>query len=122
MSPLTLAFLPLLILTVATGYGLARRRFNALRLPWKPSGVENAVIGVYALLLSFAFYMSGNASRETTTLVHEHSDALAMLYREAALLPERDAEAVRDHVQRILALEVRSMALDGDARRSVGPR
>src|SRR5882672_4968705 len=55
----------LLLLSIAGGYILARCQYLKKQKAWKPSGTENAIIGFYSLLLSFALLTSGNAHKRT---------------------------------------------------------
>jgi hypothetical protein len=115
----SLVFLLFLATSVAAGYLYARWRYIGPSRPWKPTGVENGIVGLYGLLLSFAFLMSGNASREHDQVVYEHNDSFAMLFREARLLPSQDGDAVRSQVRRIMALEVQSIGSDESEREAI---
>lgn len=72
----------LLLTSVAGGYWYARRRYFKKQRSWKQSGTENAIIGFYGLLLSFALLISGNAHRDRINIVNAHGDALEAIYRE----------------------------------------
>ncbi|MBL0743938.1 hypothetical protein [Chryseolinea lacunae] len=76
---------PLVLLaSVAGGYWYARRRYYKKQRSWKQSGTENAIIGFYGLLLSFALLISGNAHRDRVNIVNAHGDALEAIYREGS--------------------------------------
>ncbi|MCC6407966.1 MAG: hypothetical protein IT453_12450 [Planctomycetes bacterium] len=115
-SLLMLLFVPALALVVVLGIRLARRRSERVGPPWKPSGLESNLIIFYGFLLSFVFFLSGNAHRENVGLVHDQAEALAMIHREAELLPPADGDAVRAAVRAILEIEVRETRSDDDAR------
>lgn len=113
---LTALFLPVLALVVVAGVVLARRRLQRAGATWNSSKLESSLIGVYGFLLSFGFYLSGTVHRESTELVHEQSAELAMLHREASLLPPADAEAVHACIRGILSAEVKTARTDDEAR------
>lgn len=57
-----------LIGSVLAGYLVARYRYHDKNIAWKASGIENGIIGLFALLLSFTLLMSGNIQRERTAI------------------------------------------------------
>lgn len=78
----------LLVLSVLAGYLIAETNYRKKSQEWKSSGVESAVIGIFALLLSFTFLTSGNASRERSVNIHNESDAVANLRRESLFMSD----------------------------------
>ena len=101
----TLAYPVSLLLAVALGYLVAEVNYRRRGRIWKPSGIENALITIFGLLLSFTLLSSNNTLKERTALIHQSSDAMAELYRESQLLPTT-GPAVRDLLQQFLALEL----------------
>ena len=94
-----------LLLAVALGYLVAEVNYRRRGQIWKPSGIENALITIFGLLLSFTLLSSNNSLKERTALVHQSSDAMAELYRKSQLLPAA-GPAVRDLLRQFLALEL----------------
>ena len=101
----TLAYPVSLLLAVALGYLVAEVNYRRRGKIWKPSGIENALITIFGLLLSFTMLSSNNSLKERTALIHQSSDAVAELYRESQLLPTT-GPAVRDLLHQFLALEL----------------
>ena len=101
----TLAYPVSLLLAVALGYLIAEVNYRRRGKIWKPSGIENALITIFGLLLSFTLLSSNNSLKERTALIHQSSDAVAELYRESQLLPTT-GPAVRDLLHQFLALEL----------------
>jgi hypothetical protein len=101
-----LAYPVSLVLAVLVGYVVAELYYRRRGRIWKPSGIENALITIFGLLLSFTLLASNNALRERTALIHQSSDAVAELYRESQLLPAPGRAAVRAFLLRFLALEL----------------
>ena len=102
----TLAYPVSLLLAVALGYLVAEVHYRRRRKIWKPSGIENALITIFGLLLSFTLLSSNNTLKERTVLIHQSSDAVAELYRESELLPAAGPAIVRSLLLRFLALEL----------------
>lgn len=86
--------------SVATGYFVARKRYVQKGRKWSPSGIESAVVGFYALVISFTLSAAYNASRERNALVHAQGDAIAQLHREAFFLPDPLQSEVRSFLVR----------------------
>ena len=102
----TLAYPVSLLLAVALGYLVAELNYRRRGRIWKPSGIENALITIFGLLLSFTLLSSNNTLKERTVLIHQSSDAVAELYRESELLPAAGPAIVRGLLLRFLALEL----------------
>ena len=102
----TLAYPVSLLLAVALGYLIAEVNYRRRGKIWKPSGIENALITIFGLLLSFTLLSSTNTLKERTVLIHQSSDAVAELYRESELLPAAGPAIVRGLLLRFLALEL----------------
>jgi len=102
----TLAYPASLLLAVAVGYVFAEVNYRRRGRIWKPSGIENALITIFGLLLSFTLLSSNNSLKERTVLIHQSSDAVAELYRESELLPAAGPAIVRGLLLRFLALEL----------------
>lgn len=101
----TLLVLPSIVLSVFAGRLAVRRRARRSDT-WSSSGLESSLIGVFGFLLSFAFFLSGGAHRESLALVHDQVAVLAKLHREADLLSPADAVALRQAVRTVLECEV----------------
>ena len=56
----TLAYPVSLLLAVALGYLIAEVNYRRRGKIWKPSGIENALITIFGLLLSFTMLSSNN--------------------------------------------------------------
>ena len=102
----TIVYSLLLLLSIAGGYVLARSQYLKKQKAWKPSGTENAIIGFYSLLLSFALLSSGNANKERTNLIHQHADALGAIYRESKLSSDSVTGIVRERLVAILTTKL----------------
>lgn len=48
---------------------------------WKPLGMENGIVGFYALLTSFTLVQSGNMARDRELMVHTVADDLSEILR-----------------------------------------
>jgi len=105
----TIIYSLLLLLSIAGGYILARNQYLKKQKAWKPSGTENAIIGFYSLLLSFALLSSGNANKERTNLIHQHADALSAIYRESTLSPDSVTRVIRERLVAILTAKLESV-------------
>lgn len=102
----TVAYPVSLLVMVAVGYFLAERNYRRHARLWKPSGIENALITIFGLLLSFTLLAANNSLRDRTTLIHQTSDAVTELYRESQLLPPAEATLIRSFLLQFLSLEL----------------
>lgn len=55
---------------------------------WETSGIENAVVGIFGLIISFTFLQAGNAHRERYSLIHREASDIDMLYRYSKEMPD----------------------------------
>lgn len=65
-------------------YGTAYKKKQA----WESSGIENAIIGIFGLIISFTFLQAGNAHRERSANLHREVNNIDMLYRYSRELPD----------------------------------
>lgn len=95
-----------LALFIAGGYFFAYLNYKKKGKLWKPSGIETAIIGIFALLISFTFVSSGNAMKERIRLIHQESDAVAELNRGFHFFRSGMADTLRTYVVRYLTLQI----------------
>lgn len=60
---------------IAAGRSLKRHR------DWKPLGMENGILGFYALLTSFTLVQAGNQARDRELMVHTVADDISEILR-----------------------------------------
>lgn len=99
-------FPALVILSVVGGYFAARRFYTNKNITWKASGIENGIIGLFALLLSLTLLMSGNIQKERTVIVHQLADGIAQMKRTADLLPRPLQDSVNVYLSRHLDVHI----------------
>lgn len=73
----------LLILSVYAGHRMAARQRKNDRF-WKPLGLENGIVGFYALLISFTLVQSGNHSQERSVMLHTIAADISEILRTSA--------------------------------------
>lgn len=114
----TILFPLVLIGMIVAGYLIANIYYYKRQVTWKPSGIENGILGLFGLLLSFTLLMSGNAGKERTNIVHQMSDAVAQMKTAADVLAPEDTAAVygylRKHIDLHLALYDKGIAESRD--------
>ena len=54
---------------------------------WESSGIENAIVGIFGLIISFTFLQAGNAHRERYAHIHKEANNIDMLYRYSKKMP-----------------------------------
>ncbi len=74
----------LLIGSVYAGYRFAARLRKNARF-WKPLGVENGIVGFYALLVSFTLVQSGTHSQERGVMIHSIAGDISEILRTSAV-------------------------------------
>lgn len=94
----------LLLLFVWIGY-YAARKYKKTGV-WESSGVENAVIGIFALLISFTFLNSGNAFRDRNSLIHQEADAIMKMSRYASTLDDSTNKLTRGFIKEFLLNQI----------------
>ena len=94
----------LLILFVGIGY-YAAAKYKKIS-SWESSGVENAVIGIFALLISFTFLNSGNAFRDRNSLIHQEADAIMKMSRYASTLDDTTNQLTRTFIKDFLLNQI----------------
>ena len=52
------------------------------------SGIENAVVGIFGLIISFTFLQAGNAHHERYANIHREANSIEMLYRYSKEMPD----------------------------------
>ncbi len=65
-------------------YGTAYKKKRS----WESSGIENAIIGIFGLIISFTFLQAGNAHKERSANLHREVNHINMLYRYSRELPD----------------------------------
>ncbi len=87
-----------LVLSVITGYYVAVKFYIRKNISWTSSGIESAVIGFFALLLSFTFASSGNSMKDRENLVHQLADATADLRRHSLFVSDTLKEQTKNYL------------------------
>ena len=91
-----------LLLSVITGYYLAAKFYTRKNISWNATGVESAVIGFFALLLSFTFASSGDSMKDRNSLVHQLADATADLRRQSLFVSDTLKEQTKIYLMAYL--------------------
>lgn len=55
---------------------------------WESSGIENSIVGIFALIISFTFLQAGNAHRDRLATIHREANYIDMLYRYSKEMPD----------------------------------
>ena len=71
-------FAALLFLSIGSGIIYAKRYKKKSK--WESSGIENSVVGIFGLIISFTFLKAGNAHHERAANIHKES-GIALLCR-----------------------------------------
>lgn len=103
-----------LIISVASGYLFARYRYFKKQRLWKNSGVENAIIGFYGLLLSFTLVQSGVSNKDRIGYIHQEADALSTIYRESFFLRDSTRQEMQQAVMVIMELNLKAGKADAE--------
>ncbi|MBZ4189233.1 hypothetical protein [Niabella beijingensis] len=93
-------YIILLFLTIAGGIWYAVRYRKRFR--WESSGIENSIVGIFGLIISFTFLQAGNAHRERYTYLHEEANCIDVLYRYSKELPDSFHLYTKNKLQQFL--------------------
>ncbi len=121
---ISLVYPAILAAMVILGYWIADKYYRKKNKTWAGSGIENAIIGLYALLLSFTLLSSGNMQGDRNSLVHHASDAAAQISRSSVFFTDRFGAKIKDHLSGYLGVQIRfyegKIKSRGDALREMG--
>jgi len=81
-------FLFSIILFLFIGAGVLYAIHYKKKHKWETSGIENAVVGIFGLIISFTFLQAGNAHRERYASIHKQANNIDMLYRYSKEMPD----------------------------------
>lgn len=87
-------FAVLLILAMGSGILYAIRYKK--KSNWESSGIENSVVGIFGLIISFTFLQAGNAHRERFANIHKEAANIDMLYRYSKGMPDSFYKVTRN--------------------------
>lgn len=79
-------FAALLFLSIGSGIIYAKRYKKKSK--WESSGIENSVVGIFGLIISFTFLKAGNAHHERAANIHKEANSIDMLYRHSKAMPD----------------------------------
>ena len=102
----SILFPVILALMIIFGFWIANRFYKQRNRSWSGSGIENAIIGLYALLLSFTLLLSGNMQKERNTMVHRVADGAAQIKRASFFLPGDMQLIIKEHLYKYLNLQI----------------
>ena len=104
LDSLAFTFLyPLLLLFfLLAGIGYARKYYIRKNKTWKPIGIENGLVGIFALLISFTMVVSGNFVRERSDTIHQEADELALIFRTSEFYEDRLKREVHQYLKNFL--------------------
>lgn len=82
----TFFFSTLLFLFIGSGilYASLYKKKNK----WESSGIENSVVGIFGLIISFTFLQAGNSHRERYAYIHREANNIEMLYHYSKEMPD----------------------------------
>ena len=81
-------FLFCLILFLFIGAGVLYAVQYKKKHKWENSGIENAVVGIFGLIISFTFLQAGNSHHERYAYIHKQANSIDMLYRYSKEMPD----------------------------------
>ena len=81
-------FLFATLLFVSMGSGILYAIRYKKKSKWENSGIENSVVGIFGLIISFTFLQAGNAHVERSANIHREANNIDMLYRFSKAMPD----------------------------------
>jgi hypothetical protein len=110
----------LLLLSIGGGLFFARRYRRTKK--WHSSGIENSVIGIFGLIISFTFLTAGNAHRERYAYIHQEVNATEQLYRYSQQMPDSFQRATKVFLVNFLTNQTLYTTLKPDSAANVVPQ
>jgi hypothetical protein len=94
----------ILMLSIYTGVWYCKRFFLRKDKAWKNIGIENGILAIFGLLLSFSLLISGNSAKERVVMVHQSGDAMTMLYRKSKLCDDTVRNEIRNYLSQYITI------------------
>lgn len=91
---------------IIIGYWIAKKYYFKRQVTWKASGIENGILGLFGLLISFTLLMSGNAHRERTSIIHQVADGVAQMKNATDVILPEDRQYVYDYLRKTIDLHM----------------
>ena len=120
-SPLFNFGYPILLSLSLVGGLFYARKYGTTK-KWQSSGIENSVIGIFGLIISFTFLTAGNAHRERYAYIHQEVNAAEQLYRYSKLMPDSLQKKTKTFLGDFLTNQSAYPALNPDSAIQVVPR
>ncbi|SFD47875.1 hypothetical protein SAMN05518672_102111 [Chitinophaga sp. CF118] len=99
-----LVIYPLLLLaSLYVGAFFAKRALKR-KYEWKLLGVENGMVGFYALLISFSLAQAASHHRERMVYIHDTGDRMALLIRKSELYDPELKEKLKPYYSRLFEI------------------
>lgn len=95
-----LVYYLILIFFIGLGIFIANRLKKKSK--WESSGIENAIIGIFALIISFTFLQAGNAHKDRSANIHSEANYIEMLYRYSKEMPDTFYRYTRNEIATLL--------------------
>jgi hypothetical protein len=98
---------PLLLFSfLLAGIGYGRKYYILRNKTWKAIGIENGLVGIFALLISFTMVASGNFVRERSDTIHQEADALALIFRASKFYDDTLKHEVHQYLKDFLRIQM----------------
>ena len=120
-SPLFIVAYPIFLSLSLVGGLLFARGYRRTK-KWQSSGIENSVIGIFGLIISFTFLTAGNAHRERYAYIHQEVNATEQLYRYSKQMPDSFQKRTRTFLVDFLTNQTSYSALKPDSAIQVVPQ
>ena len=76
------------VLFLSVGCGILYAKRYKKKSKWESSGIENSVVGIFGLIISFTFLQAGNAHRERSANIHREANSINMLFQYSKAMPD----------------------------------
>ena len=106
-----LIYLLVLISMVLFGIGLSQKLRVAESEDWKSSGLLNAIIGFFSLLLAFTLSSSSESNKARISILQQHRGAIANLYRQSFLFDDSLHRSVKDYAIKAIEIKLSAVSL-----------
>ena len=96
----------LLLLFLSLGAIWAQKFFLQRNKSWKVVGVENGLLGIFGVLVSFTMVISGNFVRERADYIHSEADELSLIFRTSKFYDKALQGKVHDYLRDFLRVQI----------------
>lgn len=102
----TIVYAFIVVMSVITGYSIARKYYVKRNRKWTLSGVESSIISFFALILAFTFATAYDGYENRLSNIHAEADIVGTMQRQGKQMPVEIQGKVNGYLKEYLRLQI----------------